>query len=137
MNGNCIGIPVLDWLFIPTGVYFTLRTRFLPVRLFPDMIRALNGKKQEEGGLSPIQTLLVSTAARVGMGNLVGVVAAIAAGGAGAVFWMWAAAFLGMALAYTEVYLGILYGGGPYVYLEHGVGSCFARKCYALFCVLA
>lgn len=50
---------------------------------------------------------------------------------------MWAAAFLGMALAYTEVYLGILYGGGPYVYLENGVGSCFAGKCYALFCVLA
>ena len=49
----------------------------------------------------------------------------------------WAAAFLGMALAYTEVYLGILYGGGPYVYLENGVGSCFAGKCYALFCVLA
>lgn len=58
-------------------------------------------------------------------------------GGPGAVFWMWAAAFLGMALAYTEVYLGILYGGGPYVYLENGVGSCFAGKCYALFCVLA
>ena len=52
-------------------------------------------------------------------------------------FWMWAAAFLGMALAYTEVYLGILYGGGPYVYLENGAGSCFAGKCYALFCVLA
>ena len=76
-NGNGIGIPLLVLLLIPTGVYFTLRTRFLPVRLFPDMIRALNGKKQEEGGLSPIQTLFVSTATRVGMGNLVGVVAAI------------------------------------------------------------
>lgn len=78
-NGNGIGIPLLVLLLIPTGVYFTLRTRFLPVRLFPDMIRALNGKKQEEGGLSPIQTLFVSTATRVGMGNLVGVVAAISA----------------------------------------------------------
>lgn len=70
-------------------------------------------------------------------GNITGVAAALAIGGPGAVFWMWAAAFLGMALAYTEVYLGILYGGGPYVYLENGVGSCFAGKCYALFCVLA
>lgn len=78
-NGKGIGIPLLVLLLIPTGVYFTLRTRFLPVRLFPDMIRALNGKKQEEGGLSPIQTLFVSTATRVGMGNLVGVVAAISA----------------------------------------------------------
>ena len=74
-NGNGIGIPLLVLLLIPTGVYFTIRTRFLPIRLFPDMIRALNGKKQEEGGLSPIQTLFVSTATRVGMGNLVGVVA--------------------------------------------------------------
>ena len=63
-NGNGIGITLLVLLLIPTGVYFTLRTRFLPVRLFPDMIRALNGKKQEEGGLSPIQTLFVSTATR-------------------------------------------------------------------------
>ena len=94
-NGNGIGIPLLVLLLIPTGVYFTLRTRFLPVRLFPDMIRALNGKKQEEGGLSPIQTLFVSTATRVGMGNLVGVVAAISAGGAGAVFWMWLSAAIG------------------------------------------
>lgn len=85
-------VPLLVLLLIPTGVYFTIWTRFLPVRLFPDMIRALNGKKQEEGGLSPIQTLFVSTATRVGMGNLVGVVAAISAGGAGAVFWMWLSA---------------------------------------------
>lgn len=76
-------------------------------------------------------------AATVGTGNITGVAAALAIGGPGAVFWMWAAAFLGMALAYTEVYLGILYGGGPYIYLENGVGSCFAGKCYALFCVLA
>ena len=101
-NGNGIGIPLLVLLLIPTGVYFTIRTRFLPIRLFPDMIRALNGKKQEEGGLSPIQTLFVSTATRVGMGNLVGVVAAISAGGAGAVFWMWLSAFFGMSTAFAE-----------------------------------
>ena len=91
-NGNGIGIPLLVLLLIPTGIYFTIRTKFLPVRLFPDMIRALGGKKKEEGGLSPVQTLFVSTATRVGMGNLVGVVAAISAGGAGAVFWMWISA---------------------------------------------
>ena len=67
-NGNGIGIPLLVLLLIPTGIYFTIRTKFLPVRLFPDMIRALGGKKKEEGGLSPVQTLFVSTATRVGMG---------------------------------------------------------------------
>ena len=58
-NGNGIGIPLLVLLLIPTGIYFTIRTKFLPVRLFPDMIRALGGKKKEEGGLSPVQTLFV------------------------------------------------------------------------------
>ena len=107
-NGNGIGIPLLVLLLIPTGVYFTIRTRFLPIRLFPDMIRALNGKKQEKGGLSPIQTLFVSTATRVGMGNLVGVVAAISAGGAGAVFWMWLSAALGASTAFVEAALAQL-----------------------------
>lgn len=88
-------------------------------------------------GKGQLLTTCTALAATVGTGNITGVAAALAIGGPGAVFWMWAAAFLGMALAYTEVYLGILYGGGPYVYLENGVGSCFAGKCYALFCVLA
>lgn len=108
-NGNGIGIPLLVLLLIPTGIYFTIRTKFLPVRLFPDMIRALGGKKKEEGGLSPVQTLFVSTATRVGMGNLVGVVAAISAGGAGAVFWMWISAIFGSSTAFVEAALAHLY----------------------------
>ena len=76
-------------LLIPTGIYFTVRTRLLPIRMFPDMIKALTGKKENKDSLSTFQTLIVSTATRVGMGNLVGVVAAISVGGAGAVFWMW------------------------------------------------
>lgn len=108
-NGNGIGIPLLVLLLTPTGIYFTIRTKFLPVRLFPDMIRALGGKKKEEGGLSPVQTLFVSTATRVGMGNLVGVVAAISAGGAGAVFWMWISAIFGSSTAFVEAALAHLY----------------------------
>ena len=69
----------------PAGIYFTIRTRFLPIRLFPDMVRALVEKKKDKNSLSSFQALVVSTATRVGMGNLVGVVAAISAGGAGAV----------------------------------------------------
>ena len=94
-GGGSLGISLLILLLIPTGIYFTIRTRFLPIRLFPDMIRALSEKKNEKSSLSSFQTLIVSTATRVGMGNLVGVVAAVSAGGAGAVFWMWVTAIIG------------------------------------------
>ena len=88
-GGSTLGISLLILLLIPTGIYFTIRTKLLPIRLFPDMVRALSEKKSDKNNLSAFQTLIVSTATRVGMGNLVGVVAAISAGGAGAVFWMW------------------------------------------------
>lgn len=80
--GGSIGISLLIIFLVPAAVYFTIRTRFMQVRLFPDMVRALTEQKSGENGLSPFQTLIVSTATRVGMGNLVGVVAAISAGGA-------------------------------------------------------
>ena len=88
LSGTSIGIPLLVLLLIPTGIYFTFRTNFVSVRLFPDMVRSLTEKKGNGNSLSPLQTLFVSTATRVGMGNLVGVVAAVSAGGAGDVFWM-------------------------------------------------
>ena len=83
-GGGSVGISLLIILLIPVGIYFTIRTRVLPVRLFSEMVKALLEKKKEESSLSTFQTLIVSTATRVGMGNLVGVVAAISAGGAGA-----------------------------------------------------
>ena len=100
----------------------------MQLRLFPDMVRALTEQKSGENGLSPFQTLIVSTATRVGMGNLVGVVAAISAGGAGAVFWMWIMAVLGSATAFIEATLAQLYKekdplyggyrGGPAYYIH-------------------
>ena len=86
-GGSSVGISLLIILLIPMGIYFTVRTRFLPIRLFPDMVRALVGtkakkdadgksekkEKKEKGSLSTFQTLIVSTATRVGMGDLVGV----------------------------------------------------------------
>ena len=108
-GGNTLGISLLIILLIPTGIYFTVRTRFLPIRLFPDMVQALVEKKQEKNSLSSFQTLIVSTATRVGMGNLVGVVAAISAGGAGAVFWMWVTAIIGSSTAFIEATLAQLY----------------------------
>ena len=86
-GGGTLGLSLLVLILIPTGIYFTIRTKFLQIRLFPDMVRALLEKKGAQSHcLSTLQTLIVSTATRVGMGNLVGVVAAISAGGAGAVF---------------------------------------------------
>ena len=94
--GGGIGISFMVVLL------FTLRTRLLPVRLFRDMIAAVCEKKQGRNGLSSFQTLVISTATRVGMGNLVGVVAAVSAGGAGAVFWMWVTAILGASTSFIE-----------------------------------
>ncbi len=126
--GGSIGISLLIIFLVPAAVYFTIRTRFMQVRLFPDMVRALTKQKSGENGLSPFQTLIVSTATRVGMGNLVGVVAAISAGGAGAVFWMWIMAILGSATAFIEATLAQLYKekdplyggyrGGPAYYIH-------------------
>lgn len=128
-GGGSIGISLLIIFLVPAAVYFTIRTRFMQVRLFPDMVRALTEQKSGENGLSPFQTLIVSTATRVGMGNLVGVVAAISAGGAGAVFWMWIMAILGSATAFIEAILAQLYKekdplyggyrGGPAYYIHH------------------
>ena len=73
-GGGTLSLSLLVILLIPTGFYFTIRTRFLPIRLFKDMVGALFEKKgDEKSALSVIQTLIVSTATRVGMGNLVGV----------------------------------------------------------------
>ena len=126
--GGSIGISLLIIFLVPAAVYFTIRMRFMQLRLFPDMVRALTEQKSGENGLSPFQTLIVSTATRVGMGNLVGVVAAISAGGAGAVFWMWIMAVLGSATAFIEATLAQLYKekdplyggyrGGPAYYIH-------------------
>ena len=126
--GGGIGISFMVVLLFTAGIWFTCRTRLLPVRLFRDMIAAVCEKKQGRDGLSSFQTLIISTATRVGMGNLVGVVAAVSAGGAGAVFWMWVTALLGASTSFIESTLAQkyrqpdpLYGGwrgGPAYYLH-------------------
>ncbi len=102
------------------------------------MVRALGEKKDDKSNLSTFQTLIVSTATRVGMGNLVGVVAAVSVGGAGAVFWMWVSAFLGASTAYVEGTLAQLhkkkdplyggYHGGPAYYIHDFVEQKRKKK---------
>lgn len=129
-GGFSIGIPLLALLLIPTGIYFTIKTKFLFVRFFPEMLRLTTEKKAsgDKGSISGLQALIVSTATRVGMGNLLGVVAAIAFGGAGSIFWMWVTALLGTSTAYIEATLAQLhkekdplyggYRGGPAYYIH-------------------
>ena len=110
----------------------------MPIRKLPTMIRALGEKNDDKKSLSTFQTLIVSTATRVGMGNLVGVVAAISVGGAGAVFWMWVSAFLGASTAYAEGTLAQLhkkkdplyggYHGGPAYYIHDYVEKKRKKK---------
>lgn len=137
-QGGSIGISLLVLILIPTGIYFTIRTRLLPIRLFPDMIRGLTEKKKHKDSLTAFQTLIVSTATRVGMGNLVGVVAAISAGGAGAVFWMWVTAIIGSSTAFIEATLAQIYKekdplyggyrGGPAYYIHSFFENKFKKK---------
>ena len=132
-GGSSLGLSLLVLILVPAGIYFTIRTRFLPFRLFPEMLKVTleNNKKigkEEREGISGVQALIVSTACRVGMGNLVGVVAAISVGGAGAVFWMWVIALVGSSTAFIEATLAQLYKekdplyggyrGGPAYYIH-------------------
>lgn len=151
-GGNTLGISLLILILVPVGIYFTIRTRFVLIRKFPQMLRITMEKKEDsnKGSISGLQALIVSTATRVGMGNLVGVVAAISAGGAGAVFWMWILALLGSSTAFAEATLAQtykqkdpLYGGyrgGPAYYIHHfmtqGKWSRNPKRRYSLTAVL-
>ena len=129
-NGSKLGISFLVLLLIPLGVFYTIYLKGVQFKEFPLMVKLTKEKKNKDDkkALSGIQTLIVSTATRVGMGNLVGVVAAVSAGGAGAIFWMWLSAVLGSATAFVEGTLAQkyktvdnLYGGykgGPAYYLD-------------------
>lgn len=117
---------LLVGLLLIVGIYFTIRTKFVQIRLLGDSIKVIAEKKSDKGGVSSFQALMVSTASRVGTGNIVGVASAIAIGGAGAVFWMWTIAIIGSASAFIESTLAQIYKtkdgdgfkGGPAYYIE-------------------
>ncbi len=135
-----LDISFLVILLVAMGIYFTVRTKFLQVRHIPSMLKIATQKseKKDKKALSGWQALIVSTATRVGMGNLAGVVAAITVGGAGAVFWMWVTAIIGSASAFVEATLAQkykqpdpLYGGyrgGPAYYIHAIVEKWKGKK---------
>ena len=132
LTGNIDGFMytyILLILLVVTGVYFTIRTKCVQIRYLKDMFRQVTEKKHVDGekSISSFQALMVSTASRVGTGNIAGVATAIALGGPGAVFWMWLMAIVGAASAFIESTLAQIwkirgkegeFRGGPAYYLS-------------------
>lgn len=120
---------ILIILLVFGGIYFTVRTRFAPFRLFKEQLRCVTEKPQDGKGVSSFQALMVSTASRVGTGNIVGVSTALCVGGFGSMFWMWVIAIVGSASALVESTLAQIYKkrgpdgsyGGPAYYIEAGL----------------
>ena len=139
------GVPML-LLILGTGMYICVKTRFIQIRLFPAAVRTLLKRllTKDSGGtnISPVQALCTALAATVGTGNIAGVAGAIAIGGPGAVFWMWASAFFGMGLKFAEACLSVRFRktnqkgelvSGPMYMIEQGMGSRW-RWLAALYC---
>ena len=135
----------LIFLCIAVGVYFSIATKFLQVRYIREMIRLLFHGKSSKEGVSSFQAFSIAISGRVGTGNIVGVATAIAMGGPGAVFWMWAIAFLGAGSAFIEATLGQIYKvvkdgqfrGGPAYYIEKGLGVKWYAILFAIATILS
>ena len=138
---------VLVYGLLAVGIFFTLRLGFLQFVNFGEMIRAIRGSRaSDRNGISPFQALCTSLASRVGTGNLAGVAVALYLGGAGAIFWMWMVALVGMATAYAESTLAQLYKvrdgkgqyrGGPAVYIAKGLNARWAGSIFAVCLILS
>ncbi len=137
-----------NWLItlaLGAGLFFSVLTRFVQVRLFREMIHLLFSSKASDKGISSFQALAVSLSGRVGIGNIAGVAAAIGFGGPGAVFWMWVVAFLGASTAYVESALGQIYKeedegeyrGGPAFYIEKAMGQRWYAWIFAVVTIIA
>lgn len=144
---DIIWSPALIYLCLGAGLFYSIMTRFVQIRLFKEMIRLLFKGKPDNDGISSFQALAVALAGRVGMGNIAGVAAAIGFGGPGAVFWMWIVAFLGASTAYVESTLGQIYKerdvitgeyrGGPAYYFERALGQKWYGILFAISSIIA
>ncbi|SFR91693.1 Sodium:alanine symporter family protein [[Clostridium] aminophilum] len=119
-------------ILLAAGIYFTFASKFVQLRMFAESLRVIMEKPSKEGSVSSFQALMVSTASRVGTGNIVGVASAICTGGYGAVFWMWIIAIIGGSSAFVESTLAQIYKkkdpegnfyGGPSYYIEAALHS--------------
>ncbi|WP_409273556.1 alanine/glycine:cation symporter family protein [Neobacillus sp. SCS-31] len=144
LNGWLWSTPMIVFC-IGVGLYFSFRTRFLQVRHIKDMIMLMFQGKSSDAGVSSFQALSLALSGRVGTGNIAGTATAIAFGGPGAVFWMWAIAFIGAGTAFVESTLAQIYKvkqdgeyrGGPAYYIEKGMGMKWYGILFALSALVA
>ncbi len=138
---NVMYFPILIIVMAIAGLYFTIRTKGVQIRLFGDSIRLLLEPSGDDNAVSSLQAMLVSTASRVGTGNIIGVSTAICIGGPGACFWMWVMCIIGASSAFIESTLAQIYKrkdengsfyGGPAYYIEQGLKN---HKLAILFCI--
>lgn len=144
--------PGLLLLLLIIGILYTLKSGCFQIRSFNIWWMETAGSlckgrnKKHNGGITPFQTACTALAATIGTGNIAGVATALAAGGAGAIFWMWVSAVIGMATAYAETMLGIKYRYrddrnqwvcGPMVYIEKGLNIKWLGVMYGVFCILS
>lgn len=142
--------PYMLALLVGTGIFLSVRMRFLQIRKLPYALKLVfsknEGNAEEEGDITPFQALTTALAATIGTGNIAGVATALAAGGPGAIFWMWITALFGMATKYAEAILAVKYrtvdekgeiSGGPMYYIEKGLGWKWLGMLFALFAAVA
>ncbi len=133
---------ILILLLIAAGVFFTIRTRFVQITMFPEAIRSVTEKSHDKK-VSSFQALMISTASRVGTGNIAGIAVAIVLGGPGSVFWMWVMAVIGSASAFAESTLAQVYKikdgknylGGPAYYIERALKKRWLGVIFAVFLI--
>ena len=141
-----ITLNVTIYVLIGVGLFLTVRSLFVQVRLFPEMIRTVLGsRKGADGGISSFQAFAISLAARVGIGNVFGVAAALLMGGPGAIFWMWVVALVGMGTAFFEATLAQIFKvkhsdgsfrGGPAYYMKRGMKNRVLANIFAVITVV-
>lgn len=136
---------ILIILLVLCGLYFTVRSKFAQFRLFPQQLKCVMEKPKDKQGISSFQALMVSTASRVGTGNIIGVSTALCLGGFGSVFWMWMIALIGVASALVESTLAQIFKkrgadgtfyGGPAYYIEAGLKSRFLAVLFSVFLII-
>ena len=139
--------PIMLALLVGTGIFLTIRLKFLPWRNLIYAVKMITQKKTEhEGDLSPFQSLMTALSATVGTGNIVGVATAMVLGGPGAIVWMWISAAFGLSTKYGESVLAVKYretnsvgemAGGPMYAMKNGIGGTFGKVMAAAFAFFA
>ena len=147
--GAISGVLYQPWcvplILLAGGLILTIRSKFIQGRMFTEMFKVVMEKPKTEGGISSFGALMVSTASRVGTGNIIGVTSAIAVGGPGALFWMWVTAIIGGASAYVESTLAQIYKkrdldgtsyGGPAYYMANALGQRWLGVIFSVIIIL-